>query len=125
MSSDTSCAAVTVNAADPQMLPDAALMFARPSARLVARPALLTLAVEGASELQVAVALRFCVLPSVKVPVAVNCSDVPNAIDGFAGLTAIDTRTAAVTVRVVLPLTEPEVAEMVAVPVPTPVASPI
>jgi len=58
------------------------------------------------------------------VPVAVNCWFVPNAIDGFAGGIAIETRAALVTVRVVDPLTVPELAAMVVVPVPVPVASP-
>jgi len=44
------------------------------------------------------------VLPSLKVPVAVNCSVVPNAIDGFVVVTAIDVSTAAVIVSGVLPL---------------------
>jgi len=58
------------------------------------------------------------------VPVAVNCWLVPSAIDGFAGVIAIETRAALVTVRVVEPLTVPELAAIVVVPVPAPVASP-
>ena len=58
------------------------------------------------------------------MPVAVNCWFVPNAIDGFAGVIAIETRAALVTVRVVDPLTVPELAAIVVVPVPAPVASP-
>jgi hypothetical protein len=43
--------------------------------------------------------LRFvAVLPSLKVPVAVNCSDVPFAILALAGLIAIETRCAVETV---------------------------
>ena len=53
-----------------------------------------------------------------------NCWFVPNAIDGFAGVIAIETKAALVTVRVVDPLTVPEVAAIVVVPVPFPVASP-
>ena len=58
------------------------------------------------------------------MPVAVNCWFVPNAIDGFAGVIAIETRAALVTVRVVDPLTVPELPEIVVVPVPFPVARP-
>jgi hypothetical protein len=58
------------------------------------------------------------------VPVAVNCCFVPNAIEEFPGVIAIDTRAALVTVRVVDPLTVPEVAAMTAAPAPIPVASP-
>jgi hypothetical protein len=55
---------------------------------------------------------------------ALNCWFVPNAIEGFAGVTAIETRAALVTVRVVDPLTVPELAAIVVVPVPIPLASP-
>ena len=55
---------------------------------------------------------------------AVNCCVVPLAIDGLAGLTAMDTRLAAVTVRVVLPAMLPRVALMVVVPTAAPEASP-
>ena len=41
---------------------------------------------------------------------AVNCCCWPAAIEGLAGVTAIDTSTGAVTVRAVEPLMEPEVA---------------
>ena len=47
---------------------------------------------------------------------AVNCCVLPWAIDGFAGVTAIDTNTAAPTVRVVLPVTAPKVALIWEVP---------
>ena len=71
---------------------------------------MLIVATAATEELHVAVLLRFCVLPSVNVPVAVNCNILPLAIDGFAGVTATDTSVAAVTVSVVLPETVPEVA---------------
>jgi hypothetical protein len=58
------------------------------------------------------------------VPVAVNCWFVPDVIEGFAGVTAMDTRVAAVTLRVVDPLTVPELAATVVVPTPFPVARP-
>ena len=45
-------------------------------------------------------------------------------IEPFAGVTAIDTSVAAVTVRPVDPLIEPEVAVMVALPEAAPVARP-
>jgi hypothetical protein len=40
----------------------------------------------------------------------VNCSVVPFAIEGFAGVTAIDTNVAEVTVKIVEPMTPPETA---------------
>ena len=53
-----------------------------------------------------------------------NCLAVPSAIDGAAGVTAIDTRAGTVTVSVVDPLTLPDAAAIVVVPWPTLVASP-
>ena len=49
---------------------------------------------------------------SEKVPVAVNCWVRPLAIAGLAGVTAIDCRVAAVTVRTVEPVTPESVAVM-------------
>jgi len=58
------------------------------------------------------------------VPVAVNCCFVPNAIEEFPGVIAIETRAALVTVRVVDPLTAPELAAMMVAPAPIPAANP-
>ena len=71
-------------------------------------------------------AVRFCVLLSLYVPVAVNCCVGPLAIDGFAGVTAIDCSVAAVTVSTVEPTSlAPDVALIVLVPTATPVARPV
>jgi hypothetical protein len=75
-------------------------------------------------ELQVTVLVIFCVELSLNVPVAVNCCVFPAATDGFAGVTAIDTRVAFVTVSVVDPTTPPLVALIVELPAFTPVAKP-
>jgi hypothetical protein len=56
-------AAVTVSVADPLNVPDAALMVVVPLATAVAKPALLTVAAPVAEEAQVAVPVRFCVVP--------------------------------------------------------------
>ena len=53
-----------------------------------------------------------------------NCWVKPLATLGLAGVTAIDSSTAAVTVRTVDPVTPLSVALIVDVPVPTPVARP-
>ena len=55
---------------------------------------------------------------------AVNCCVAPLVMKGFAGVTAIETSTGAVTVKFVEPLIEPDAAEIVVLPVATPVASP-
>jgi hypothetical protein len=96
-----------------------------PTPAPVAKPVLVIVAVAGVPDDQVTDVVRFCVLLSLNVPVAVNCCVRPFAIDGFAGVTAIDCSVAAVTVSTVDPLTEPDVALMVLVPTPAPVANPV
>jgi hypothetical protein len=56
--------------------------------------------------------------------VAVNCCVAPVASEAFAGVTAIDTNTGAVTVRLVEPPIAPEVAWIGVLPAATPVAKP-
>ena len=56
---------------------------------------------------------------------AVNCCGFPSGMVGSCGVMAIETRTAAVTVRTVEPVIPPEVALMVDVPVATPAARPV
>ena len=63
-------------------------------------------------------------VPSLNVPVAVNCCVAPFAIDGFAGVTAIDCNVAAVTVSTVEPLIDDDVAVIVELPTPAPLARP-
>jgi len=77
--------------ADPLAEPEVAIIVVLPTAKAVARPALLTEACAGPVELQVTAAVRFCVLPSLKVPVAVNCCVMPLGTETFAGVTDIDT----------------------------------
>jgi hypothetical protein len=77
-----------------------------------------------AEELHVAVALRFCVEPSLYVPVAVNCCVLPALIEGFAGLMLIDARTGEVTVKLAVPLIDPEVAVIVVLPTVKPLDNP-
>ena len=86
---------------------------------------LLIVAVAGVSELHCTVPVIFCVLPSVYVPVAVNCCVIPRARVGIAGVTAIETRTAGVTVRVVEPAIAPDVALTLVLPTATLVATPV
>jgi hypothetical protein len=76
-------------------------------------------------EVQNTVPVTSCVLESLKVPMAVNCLVVPTAMLELDGLTAIETSVAAVTVSDAVPLTDPDVAVIVAVPVPTAATSPV
>ena len=121
---DCSTAAVTVNKVEPLIAPELALMVLVPIPTAVARPPAVIVAVPVVPEVHVTELVRFCVLLSVSVPVAVNCCVSPLATDGFAGVTAIDTSVAGVTVNKVEPTTDPEVALMVLVPIPTDVARP-
>ena len=56
-------------------------------------------------ECQDAVFVRSCILPSEKVPVAVSCTLVRLAMEGFGGVIAIELRVAEVTLTVVDPET--------------------
>src|SRR6266852_660453 len=56
----------------------------------VATPAAVIVAAAVFEELQLTVLVRFCVLPSLYVPVALNGCVVPFAIEGLAGVTAIE-----------------------------------
>jgi hypothetical protein len=121
---EASTAAVTLSVAEPWMVPNVAVTVAVPFATLVANPPLLTVAIAGADEVHVAVLVKFCVVPLLYVPVAVNCSVYPAATDAVPGVTAIETNTAAVTVNAAEPVTVPEVAVIVVVPGVRLVASP-
>ena len=68
------------------------------------------------SEPQSTVFVMFWLLPSVNVPVAVNCCVMPSGIEGIAGVMAIETNAAGVTFTVVEPTIEPEVAVTPALP---------
>jgi hypothetical protein len=55
------------------MVPEAAVIWTLPIAKLVARPVLLIVAKDVSDELQATEAVKSFVLPSVNVPVAANC----------------------------------------------------
>src|SRR5438045_3279729 len=79
----------------------------------------------GFDDFQLIPTRLLAMLPSLKLPVAVYCLVVPTAMVEFAGVTAIETRLAPVTVSDEVPLTEPDAAVMVVVPAATPLASPV
>ena len=101
------------------------MIVVAPAVKPVAVPRELIVAWAGEDEVQTTTPETSCVLESLSVAVAVNCFVVSGAIVEFAGVTAMETRLAPVTVSEAVPLTEPEVAVIVAVPVPTPVANPL
>jgi hypothetical protein len=118
---ETRTAGLTNNVVLPLTPPSVAVMVRAPVFNVEASPSLPPafeiVAVPGVPDDHVTAVVRVCVVASVYVPVAVNCFGSPFATNGFAGVTAIDTSVAAVTVNVVLPLTPPNVAVMTDVPV--------
>lgn len=121
---DTITASVTVSVVLPLIDPEVAVMVTVPAASVEAKPVLSTVATVESDEFHVTPD-RVCVLPSVNEPVAVNWVLFPSANDGSAGVREIDTSAAGSTVKFVLPVTEPTVAEMVTVPAATVVAVPV
>jgi hypothetical protein len=84
---------------------------------------LLMVAFVVSEDVQVTVPVTSCVVPSLKVPVALSCSVVPISIAGRGNVIAMDTRD--VTVRFAVPLTVPEVAVITTEPCDAPVATPL
>ena len=118
-------AAVTVRVVLPWTLPEVARMVTEPVALAVARPLLLMVALDVLDELQVTWAVISRVVPSEYVPAAANCWVAPTALLGLAGVTVIEVKVAALTVRVVVSEILPEVTLMVVVPAATAVARPL
>ena len=81
------------------MAPDAAVIVALPGIAPVDKPVVLMPAIIGADELQFTKLVTFFVLPSVYVPVAVNCWLVPAGMDALAGATTMETSAGGRTVR--------------------------
>jgi hypothetical protein len=89
-------------------------MVVLPPATPVAKPELaLMLATEVSEESQATAEVMISVLPSEYVPVAVNCREVPAAIERLDGVTAMDFRVAEVTVTVTAGLVAPPIAAVI------------
>ena len=103
----------------PEVPEAVAVMVELPGVTPIASPGApftLMLTAEGFDDVQVTKAVTFCMLPSVMVPVAVNCTFVPCAILAFVDETASDLIAGAFTVRVTLPVTPEREPVIVAVP---------
>ena len=87
---DTTVGAVTVNAVDPEIPPEVAVIVAVPAATAVASPAELMVTTVAEDEDQLTVEIA-AVWPSLYVPVAVNCCVAPCDAFGLAGETEIET----------------------------------
>lgn len=110
---DFRVAELTVKSADPDTPPKVAPMCALPEATAVTKPMGPTVATAVLSDAQVASRLRTCVLESLNVPVAVNCSWVSGAMLRPEGEMDIDVIVAPETSSTVEPLIIPRVAVMV------------
>ena len=126
---ETSATMLTVRVVEAEIEPDVAEMLELPVATLVAKPwlpsALLMVATEPSDESHWTEPVMFCVLPSVKVPVAANCSVVPRAMVGIAGVMAMETNAVGVTVKGDEPPMLAATAVIVVWPVEALVASPL
>src|SRR5580693_2661561 len=107
------------------MLPEIAVILVVPVACAVARPLLLSVATLVLDEFHVTSPVISVVVPSVNVPIALNCSVPSASIEALFGVTAIDARFAIVTVTLVVPLMLFKAAVIVTVPGATPVTSPV
>jgi hypothetical protein len=76
-------AGITVRTVKLLTAPAVAVIVTWPVTMQLATPPDVMEATDGAEEVQFTEAVRSCVLPSVKVPVAVNGCAVPAALDGF------------------------------------------
>jgi hypothetical protein len=103
-----------------------AVMLVDPMATAVSKPVVLTVAAAVLEEFQIAELVRFCVLLSLKVPVAVSCSVLARTIELLGAVIAIDCNVAAVIVNErVFDVTPPCAALMLVEPTPVPVATPV
>jgi len=116
-------ALLTATEAVPVTDPEVALIVADPAPTAVATPEESTETLLFAEDDQ-ATDVSNCVLPSSKVPTAVNCCVVPSAIEAVPGETAIEIRLAGTTYNVVVSLCPTTVAVRVVCPAPTVVTTP-
>ena len=113
---------MTVSVVLAETAPEVAAMVVVPAVRAVTRPFPLIVATAVLLEVQVTELVTSCVVPSEKVPMAVNCWVVAPGMVGLVGVTVMEDRLADVTVRVVPPETSPKVAVMIVVPATRPLA---
>ena len=100
------------------MIPEVAIIILVPEERAVAKPPELIDATEAVPELHTTVAVRFCVEPSLNVPIAKKANVELTERVGVAGASVIETRVrgAAETVSAAEPIGLPKDAEIVELP---------
>jgi len=114
---------LTARVVDPVTEPKTALIVVVPLPWPVA-VAPLTDATAGLDDAHLASGVMFCVLPSLKLPVLVNCCVPPTAMVCAVGVTTREVRIASLTVRFVEVVMDPRVAVIVAVPTAGALANP-
>ena len=125
MFSETRFAALTVITELPLLPPKLPVIVLVPMFLAAARPLTVIEATAVAEDCHCVTFVMSCLLPSEKLPIAVNCCASPSATVGLTGVIAIAVADAELTVRVVLPLIEPSVAIIVVLPEDTAVARPM
>ena len=115
----------TVSVVVPAWVPEVAEITDEPSDTPVARPLVVILAMAGVAEVKLEIAVMSLLLPSVYVPIAINCCAMPIKIDGLAGNTAIDTNVTGVTDMFAMADLPPNVAVMTDVPMAALLAIPV
>jgi hypothetical protein len=115
---------ITVRVVAPASPPADAWIVVCPGPTAVAKPPPVIVATAVADELHAATLVKFWVLLSEYVPVAVNCWVVFSAIEGFAGETLMDCSVGPVTMSELLPATAPSCAVIVVEPALIPVPNP-
>lgn len=103
---------------------EVAEIVTEPGARAVANPPPVIDATPLFDETQVTESVMSCELPSENVPIAMNCWSVPRSKTASAGVTAIESKIAFVTVRVAVEEMLPKLAEIVETPGESPLARP-
>jgi hypothetical protein len=123
---ETRTAAVTARFTPGEVIPFcAAVIVVEPAATPVATPAALIVAVGKLEDVHVTLFVKFWLVWLLKVPVAVYVWVVPVVMDAVAGVTAMETRTAGVTVSVTPgEVIAPCAAVIVVFPAAIPVATP-
>jgi hypothetical protein len=126
--SEVNVAPVTVSDAVPTSPAKNVVIVALPGMMPVASPLLptisLTVAIDAGDDVHSADCVRSCVLPSAKVPMALNCASVCCATLALAGVIWSEASADDSTTTMLAPLTEPCCAVMVAAPADCPVTWP-
>ena|SRR5215469_14927392 len=108
---EINAAGLIVNVATPEIEPDVALIVVEPTLSDCAKPAVggdtLMIATVGSDDVHWAELVRSCIVPSVKMPVALYCCVVPSGIVANDGVTETLARTAFPTVAEPVPTAEP------------------